>query len=100
MQRFRPLALIIVLLIAVGVLMAFSSPSQPAPSSSPWAPTWSEANVQCELRAGCQHLVSMVAAGSPDAAWAVDRLQVAIRTRELGPEIHAMAERGLALAKR
>ena len=100
MQRVRPLALFAALPATTGALMAFASPTASVPLSSPWAPSWSEANVECELRAGCQHLVSMIANGSPDAAWAQGRLEAAVRTPELGPDIHAMARRGLALAKR
>ena len=97
-QRIRPLLLIPALVAILAVLMAFGSPTRVAPVASPWAPSWSEASVECELRSGCQQLVGMIADGSPHSAWAVGRLQLAVRTPELGPDIHAMARQGLALA--
>jgi len=86
---------------ALGAVVTHALPArQPSLTGVAWGSALSHATVERELHHGCHHLVELIAAGSPDAAWAVDRLRAAIETPALGSSVQAIAHRGLALAYR
>ena len=91
----------LIVITTLGALVAHALPGrQPGLPTVTWTPALGEAAVELELRNGCQHLVGLIEGGSADAVWAVDRLRAAVQAPALGPAIHAMAHRGLALAYR